>query len=199
MLELFREGQVYEVLLVTKSNVTPVGVVRRGNLLFFKLFGGKSAEELKGHPYASIQITNDAELLVRLGLNLPVSLEFEESGGFRWIRGLPGFYGRVDAREELYEDELGETTILACSLAPEGEIRGNLPNRPLSRVDCVLIEMAVDLTRLPVAIEKGKDEVARRLGKRIEENYTLYRRFGGSSEIAERIVEWAGEILDGVS
>ncbi|ASJ13757.1 DUF447 domain-containing protein [Thermococcus radiotolerans] len=198
MLELFREGQVYEVLLVTRSNVTPVGVVRRGNRLFFRLFGGKSAEELKEHPYASIQITNDAELLVKLGLNLPVSLEFEGADGFRWIKGLPGFYGRVDAREEPYEDELGETRILVCSMAPEGEISGNLPNRPLSRADCMLIEMAVDLTRLIVAADAGRRELSLKLGDRIEENYGLYLRFGGSSEIAERIVAWARELLERV-
>ncbi|NJE10679.1 DUF447 domain-containing protein [Thermococcus sp. MAR1] len=195
MLELFKEGQVYEVLLVTKSNVTPVGVVRRGNRLFFRLFGGKSAEELKECPYASIQITNDAELLVKLGLNFPVNLEFEGIENFRWIKGLPGFYGRVDAHEEPYEDELGETMILVCSMTPEGEISGNLPSRPLSRADCMLIEMAVDLTRLIVAVGSGKRELSLKLAEKIDENYGLYLRFGGGSETAERIVAWKRELL----
>lgn len=44
MLELMREGQVYELLLVSKSNVTPVGVVRRGATLHFKLFLEKALE-----------------------------------------------------------------------------------------------------------------------------------------------------------
>ncbi|NJE61443.1 DUF447 domain-containing protein [Thermococcus sp. 21S7] len=195
-LEFLTEGQVYEVLLVTRSNVTPVGVVRKGNRLFFKLFGGRSAEELKEHPYASIQVTNDAELLVKLGLNLPVSLEFAEGNRFRWVKGLPGFYGMVDIREEPYEDDLGKTTVLACSLEPGGIIEGMLPPKPFSRADCALVEMAVDLTRLIVAVKAGKREPSLKLGRRIEENYSLYLRFGGGSKTAERIVAWSRELLE---
>ncbi|NJE01312.1 DUF447 domain-containing protein [Thermococcus sp. JdF3] len=187
-LEFLNEGQVYEVLLVTRSNVTPVGVVRGGNRLFFKLFGGKSAGELRDHPYASLQATNDVELIVKLALNVPVKLEFEGNGRYRWIRALPGVYGRVTWREEPHEDELGKATVMKCTLEPEGTIDGNLPPRPLSRADWHLLEMAVDFTRLGVALRNGKTGVARKLRERIVTNYSLYRRFGGSSELAEGIL-----------
>ena len=190
-LKLFNEGQVYEVLLVTESNVTPVGVVRRGSSLFFKLFGGKSAVELKRHPLASIQITNDVELLVKLALNFEVVLDFEGKDGHRWIKGLPGVYGRVGFREEGHEDELGSTTVLKCSLVPEGEIKGNLPPRPISRADNYLLEMAVNLTRLLVAVRNGKGEEAERLYGEVAFDYEMYRKFGGGSKIAERMLKIA--------
>ena len=197
MLELFIEGQVYEVLLVTKSNVTPVGVVRRGERLFFKLFGGRSAEDIKDYPFAAVQVTNDAELLARLGLNLGVRLEFEERGKYRWIRGLPGVYGRVSFRESIHEDELGKSPVLECSLTPEGTVSGKLPPKPLSRTDFLLIEMAIDLTRLAVAVERGKFSVAQRLKGRIEEHYKLYTRLGGRSETAEAILQRTRLLTEG--
>ncbi|ANF21856.1 DUF447 domain-containing protein [Thermococcus piezophilus] len=191
MLEHFNEGQVYEVLLVTHSNATPVGAVRKGEALNFKLFGGRSAEELKAHPYASIQITNDVELLVKLALNIPVNVEFAEGTSHRWIKGLPGIYGEVKLMEETYEDELGNATVLRCSLKPEGVIEGSLPPRPISRADYLLLEMAVDLTRLFVTTREVKVELARNLYERIWINYQMYKRFGGNSEIAEKIMGWA--------
>ncbi|NJD99873.1 DUF447 family protein [Thermococcus sp. LS1] len=191
MLELFNEGQVYEVLLVTHSNATPVGVVRKGGILNFKLFGGRSAEELKTHPYASIQVTNDVELLVKLGLNIPVEVEFMDRKPYRWIKGLPGVYGEVTLVEEIHEDELGKTTVLRCFLRPDGVIEGSLPPRPISRADYLLLEMAVDLTRLFVATRSLKVEAARKLYERIWLNYHMYKRFGGNSEIAEKMMGWA--------
>ncbi|NJE47732.1 DUF447 family protein [Thermococcus sp. GR7] len=191
MLELFNEEQVYEVLLVTRSNATPVGVVRKGKTLNFKLFGGRSSEELKAHPYASIQITNDVELLVKLGLNIPVEVEFVEKKPHRWIKGLPGFYGKVELREDTHEDELGKISVLKCSLRPNGVIESPLPPRPISRADYLLLEMAVDLTRLFVATRGLKVEAARRLYERIWLNYHMYKHLGGNSEIAEKMIGWA--------
>lgn len=191
-LKFFNEGQVYEVLLVTRSNVTPVGVVRKGRRFSFKLFGGKSARELREHPYAAIQITNDVELMSRLALNFEVTLEFEEREKHRWIKGLPGLYGEVEIREEEHEDELGKTQILRCSLEPEGFIKGSLPPRPLSRADFHLIEMAVHLTRLLEAVKNRKPEIAKNLYNLVMLNYSMYKRFGGSSEIAEIMAELAG-------
>lgn len=191
ILEFFNEGQVYEVLLITRSNVAPVGVVRAGRVLSFRLFGGRSAGELGEYPYASIQITNDAELLVKLALNFETHLEFEGDGRYRWIRGLPGVYGEVKSREKEYVDEIGKTKILECSLEPKGFIEGNLPPRPLSRADFHLIEMAVHLTRLLPAVEGGKEEVVERLYDEVISNYRMYKRFGGRSEVADRMVKMA--------
>ncbi|WP_240921758.1 DUF447 domain-containing protein, partial [Thermococcus sp. 21S9] len=52
--ELFDEGKVYEVLLVTKSNLTPIGIIRKGNYFYFKLFEGKSFQEIKEHPFGVV-------------------------------------------------------------------------------------------------------------------------------------------------
>ena len=191
LLKLFNEDQVYEVLLVTRSNVTPVGVVRRGERLSFKLFGGKSAEEIKGHPKASIQVTNDVELMVKLALNFETWLEFEEHGDYRWVKNLPGVYGEVEFREEHHEDELGSATILKCILFPEGEIEGTLPPRPISRADNYLLEMGVNLTRLLVAVKNGKDKVAKALYEQLVWDYKMYKKFGGGSEIAEKMLNLA--------
>ncbi len=195
MLELFREGQVYEVLLVTRSNVTPVGVVRRGERLFFKLFGGRSAGEIKSLPKASIQITNDVELLVKLALNFDVKLQFEGRGGYRWVKNLPGVYGTVEFREEHHEDKLGSTTVLKCVLIPEGEIEGKLSPRPVSRADNYLLEMAVNLTRLLVAVRNGRREAAERLYREVIRDHEMYKKFGGGSEIAREMLKLAGDIF----
>ncbi|WP_338064597.1 DUF447 family spectrin-like domain-containing protein [Thermococcus indicus] len=77
---------------------------------------------------------------------------------------------------------------MRCSLEPAGVIAGVLPPRPLSRADWHLLEMAVDFTRLEVALRNGKMEAARKLRGRIVENYSSYRRFGGSSKLAETMM-----------
>jgi hypothetical protein len=194
-LDALHEGQVYEMLLVTKSNVTPVGVVKIGRKLLFRLFGGRSARELVEHPYASLQVTNDANLIVRLALNLPPreGLEIQERGNFRWIKGLPGGYGKVERGWAIHRDELGETKVLNCSLEVLGEIEGSLLPKPFSRADCALIEMAVDLTRLRVAILKNP-HAAERLCRRIKENYSLYTHLGGRDESGRKIAEEASEL-----
>ena len=185
MLEAFDEGKIYEVLLVTKSNVTPVGVVKRGERLTFKLFPGRSFEEIQLTGSASIQLTNDPELLVRTALNLPVELEFEETEGHRWIKGLPGVYGRVEWSLETWRDGLGETEVLLCELIPEGEIEGLLPPRPFSRADCVLLEMAVLFTRYLVRPNE-------RTKSKVLELYELYRHLGGTSITAEYMASYLG-------
>lgn len=194
-LDFLSEGQVYEMLLVTRSNIAPVGVVRKGEKLFFKLFGGRSAEELEKHPYASLQSANDAGFIVRLALNLPLQkkLEIQEKGNFRWIQGLPGVYGKVEREWTIHKDELGEARVLKCSLTVLGEIEGFLPPRPFSRADCTLIEMAVDFTRLRVALLQNP-QVAERLCRRIRENYSLYTHLGGRDEIGRKIAEEASEL-----
>ncbi|GAB6135245.1 DUF447 domain-containing protein [Thermococcus prieurii] len=191
MLDVFEEGKVYEVLLVTRSNVTPVGVVREGERLRFKLFPGKSFREVPETGMVSIQLTNDPELLVRTALNLPVELEFVEVNGYRWIKGLPGFYGQAKWKVERWKDELGETEVLLCELIPEGEIEGALPLRPFSRADCLLVEMAVLFTRYLVRPEE-------KLRVQILEMHSLYKHLGGRSPTADYMVSFlTGETQKG--
>ena len=186
------EGQVYEVLLVTKGNVAPIGVVRDGQKLRFRLFGGRSAEEIQRHPHVSVQFTNDAGLIVRLALNLPSEkeLEFSGYGKYRWIKGLPGVYGDVEWELKEHSDEIGTGVVLEGAVTPRGEINGALPPRPMSRADCALIEIAVDFTRLRVA----KGPKVRELYSRMLDNYCLYERLGGRDPVAKKIMEWASEL-----
>ena len=175
------EGLVYELILVTRSNVTPVGVVRRDDTLNFKLFPGRSFRELLQNPRVAVQITNDPEMLVRTALNLPIKLEFEESGEYRWIRGLPGWLGKVECGVEPWRDSLGETKVLRCTLLPEEKLPGELPLRPFSRTDCLLVEMAVLFTRyLLIRSPELREEILKL--------YATYRHLGGSSESAEYMV-----------
>jgi len=189
MMESFKPGRVYEVLLVTRSNVTPVGVIREGERLKFKLFPGKAFRELLETGRASIQLTNDPELLVKTALNLAVELEFVEKN-HRWIKGLPGLYGRVEWKIERWKDELGETEVLLCEFVPEGEIEGTLPIRPFSRADCALIEMGVLITRHLV---KPDDKVR----ERIRELHSLYLRLGGDRELGKTLLRLLGEDFEG--
>ena len=187
---MFEEGKVYELLLVTKSNITPVGVVKRGESFHFKLFGGRSAAEIKEHPFAVLHITQDAELLVKAALNLPLELEFEEAEKvpLNRIRGLTAIEGKVEWSEEEWEDELGRTTVLKCSLTPVHVKMVPSHPKPLSRADYALLEMAVHLTRLFVATRRNDVERAREIYKEIWKRYQEYRHFGGKSEVAERII-----------
>ncbi|WP_457742047.1 DUF447 domain-containing protein [Thermococcus sp.] len=181
MFEIFKEGKVYELLLITESNVTPVGVVRKGRSLFFKLFPGRSFRDILKNPQVSIQLTNDAELLVKTALNRPVHLKFERQSGYRWISGLPGFYGRVEIEKKVWKDELGETEVLECKFLPEGVIKGKLEARPFSRADCVLVEMAVLFTRY---LLKPRESIK----SRILELDNLYAHLGGVSDVADYMV-----------
>lgn len=185
MLGNLREGKVYEVLLVTSSNATPVGVVRRGDALEFKLFPGRSFEDLLRRPKASVQVTNDVELIVRLALNLPVDVGFGGKDGHRWIEDLPGWYGSVEYRLDTWRDNLGESRVLIGRFVPRGEIPGSLPVIPWSRADCRLLEMAVHFTRFLVSHDE-------KLVKAIAELYSEYRRFGGDSEVAEYMMSRLG-------
>ncbi|MDI3474294.1 MAG: hypothetical protein PWQ79_313 [Thermococcaceae archaeon] len=181
MLNLLREGQVYELLLVSKSNLTPVGVVRRGRRLHFRLFPGKSFRDLLESSYAAIQITNDPELLVRSALNLELNLKFESEGEYRWVSNMPGWLGEVQCSRKIWEDEIGTTEVLECEFVPKRELPGEIPLRPFSRADCIIIEMAVLFTRYLV---KPGDKTR----AKILELYKLYRHLGGTSETAEYIL-----------
>lgn len=181
MLESFLEGRVYEVLLVTESNVTPVGVVRRGESLTFKLFPGKSFRDLLKNPKASVQLTNDAELIVKYALNMETGVEIEKFKDWRWIKGLPGLYGAVEYQIEEWADEIGETSVLKAKFIPVGQIRGKLMDMPFSRADCALVEMAVLFTRYLV---KPSEEVRQKL---LELSY-LYTHLGGRSDAHEYMV-----------
>ncbi|WP_297474957.1 DUF447 domain-containing protein [Thermococcus sp.] len=182
MLGNLQEGQIYEVLLVTSTNITPVGVVRRGNVLEFKLFPGRSFRDLLENPLASVQVTNDVELIVRLALNLPAGINVLNGEKGRWIKGLPGWYGRVEHRVEKWKDRIGEAEVLLGKFLPEGKIEGSLEPVPISRADCYLLEMAVHFTRFLVSRDPG-------MAARVLELHREYRRLGGSSEVADYIVE----------
>lgn len=181
-MKLMREGQVYELLLVSKSNVTPpVGVVRKGETLHFKLFPGKSFRDLLEHNRVALQMAWDAELLVKTALNLDVELSFESDGQYRWISNLPGWLGKVQCRRELWKDELGTTEVLKCEFFPEKELAGNVQQVPFTRADCILVEMAVLFTRYLV---KPTSE----LKNKILDLYALYKHLGGNSDAVEYIV-----------
>ncbi len=182
MLNSMEEGKVYEVLLVTTSNVTPIGVVREDNVLRFKLFPGRSFRDLLMKPRASIQITNDVELIVKAALNLPIDVKFEGGGGFRWIAGLPGCYGDVEYELAVWKDEIGESEVLLGRFVPSGRIGGSLRQLPLSRADFMLLEMAVHFTRFTVSRDPE-------LSKKIKLLYGEYRKLGGHSEVAEYIMK----------
>ncbi|WP_456366146.1 DUF447 domain-containing protein [Thermococcus sp.] len=188
LLSFFREGQVYEVLLTTRSNVTPVGAVREGQVLKFRLFEGRSYEDLLRDRHASIQVSNSAALIVSLALNDFSGIEVEKTGPYRWIKSLPGLYGRTTCTEGSLKDAIGEARVLSCTFSPEGEIDGHLPPIPFSRADCLLVEMAVDFTRVRLA--KGRER--ERLLKRFTENFRLYTRLGGNEKVARRMASELG-------
>jgi len=188
LLTFFREGQVYEVLLTTRSNVTPVGAVREGRVLKFRLFEGKSYHDLLEDRHASIQVSNSAVLIVSLALNDFSGVEVEKAGPYRWIKSLPGLYGTAACTGGSWKDTLGEARILSCTFFPEGEIEGHLLPIPFSRADCLLVEMAVDFTRIRLA--KGGER--EKLLKRFTENFRLYTRLGGNETVAKRMASELG-------
>lgn len=69
------EDKVYEVLLSTKSNFTPIGVRRQGRVLKFRIFEGRSFRDLEECNYAIIQVVDDTELLAGLAYNLDVKFD----------------------------------------------------------------------------------------------------------------------------
>ncbi|WP_297490753.1 DUF447 domain-containing protein [Thermococcus sp.] len=188
LLSFFREGQVYEVLLTTRSNVTPVGTVREGHVLKFRLFEGESYHDLLRDRHASIQVSNSAALIVSLALNDFSGIEVENAGPYRWIKSLPGLYGTAACTEGSWKDAIGESKVLNCTFFPEGEIEGRLPPIPFSRADCLLVEMAVDFTRVRLA--RGRER--ERLLKRFTENFRLYTRLGGNEMVARRMASELG-------
>ncbi|WP_042700222.1 DUF447 domain-containing protein [Thermococcus sp. PK] len=196
-MEILKEGKIYEVLLVTKSNITPVGVTRKNKRLNFKLFEGKSARDIKEYPYGAIHITWDVELLVKTALNLPVEVEFEDAKSvpIRKIKGLPSIEGRIKFSEKEIEDKLGKARILECSLIPTYEDIHPLFLPPPSRVDFYLLEMAIHLTRLYVTTRSLNVGESQKLYSKIWESYRLYKKLGGNSELAEKIMGFATAAL----
>jgi len=174
------ENKVYEVVLVTRSNITPVGVVKKGDSYVFKLFPGKSFNDLTVDNRAVLQFTNDTELLVKLALNWKVELNIVEESGWRWIEGLPGIKGYVKGKREILRDSFGVSEVLKCSLTPLSSIDGILQPKPVSRADCILLEIGVLYTRFRLYEDS-------RIAKRLREYLDLYFRLGGCSEIAHYI------------
>jgi len=187
-LSCFKEGKVFEVILSSGTNMTPVGVVRKGNILRFKLFQGRSMEELRKGGNAILQPVNDVELLVRLALNLPANFRRGRLEGIDFIRGEPWILGRVEVRLSYLEDELGRSKILDCVFHPITCSLRIKDVRPVSRADLYLLEMGVDVTRLLEAHKRKRVEIAHELRVRILENYRRYKRLGGDSEVADYVL-----------
>lgn len=119
--ELFpEEGKVYECILITKSNLTPIGIVRVGDFLKFKIFEGRSFEDLSISNFAIVQIVDDIELLVSLAFNIFPNLEFEPAlkVPLKKIKGYPWVEGRVNCHKEVIEDEVGKSLAKNCTLTP---------------------------------------------------------------------------------
>lgn len=192
-MEIFKEGKVYEVLLATKSNITPVGVVRKDDRLNFRLFEGKSANDIRNHPYGVIHITWDVELLVKAALNLPVEVEFEDAKSIpvKKIKGLPSIEGRVEFLEREIKDKLGKAHVLECSLVPTYKNMRPMLFPPISRADFYLLEMGIHLTRLYVATRSLNVRESQKLYSKIWQSYQLYKKLGGESELAEKIMGFA--------
>ncbi|AEH24738.1 DUF447 domain-containing protein [Pyrococcus yayanosii] len=187
------EGKVYELLLVTKTNVTPVGVVRRGNILHFKLFEGRSFEDLKAWPYAVLHVVDDVELLVKAAFNFSLSLEFvpAEKVPLQRIEGFSWIEGSVKCLEGLIEDSLGSSQVLRCTFAPVHVGIIARPPRPLSRADCYLLELAVLASRILVARKRGID--SSKMLDKARELFGEYERLGGRSETAREIMRLLGQ------
>jgi len=196
-MEMFEEGKVCELLLVTKSNVTPVGIVKKGNKFHFKLFEGKSAKDIREHPYGVLHITWDVDILVRTALNLPCELEWEDSKTIplKKIKNLPNIEGKIEFQEDLIKDSLGEARILRCSLTPSRIEVFPVSNPPLSRADFYLLEMAINLTRLYVATRKLNVKEAQNIYSKIWVEYRTYKRLGGKNKLAEKIMGFATAAL----
>ncbi len=196
-MQMLKEGKVYELLLVTKSNITPVGVIKRDNKLHFKLFEGKSAKDIREYPYGVLHITWNVELLVKTALNLPIELEWEKAKTIplRKIKSLPSIEGKIEFQEEIITDQLGEAQILRCSLIPSKVDMLPILCPPLSRADFYLLEMAINLTRLYVAPRKLNVKEAQKLYGEIWKGYLTYKRLGGKNKLAEKIMGFATAAL----
>ncbi|NPA47586.1 MAG: DUF447 family protein [Thermococci archaeon] len=187
-LEPFDEGKVFEVVLSSGTNMTPVGVIRRGDTLKFRLFPGRSMYEIETGGRAVIQIVRDVELLVRLALNLPVNVDRDRVEGIEVIAGEPWVLGRVEGHPGVVDDEIGRSRVLDCTFYPLMCSRDFRVSRPVSRADLYLLEMGVDVTRFMEAVRRNNTKEAERLKNRILKAYDRYRRFGGMSEVALHIV-----------
>ncbi len=191
-LDIFRQGKVYEVVLSTGTNLTPVGIVREGGILKFRLFPGRSMEELEamgGRGRVVIQIIGDTETLVKLALNMTVGRGIDEVEGIRVIKGVPGLIGNVECTTDIVRDELGTSKVLACVFSPIECLGNVMVARPISRADLYLLEMGIWVTRLLAALRLGaSEEAVENLRLVICTDYRIYKRLGGDSEVAEYIV-----------
>ncbi|CAB49734.1 DUF447 domain-containing protein [Pyrococcus abyssi] len=183
------EGKVYECLLITRSNVTPIGIVRIGDSLKFKIFEGKSFLDLEESSYAIVQVVDDVELLASLAFNFFPELELEDAVRvpLKKVKGYPWVEGVTNCKEILVKDELGESRAKACSLKPVyvGIVKRIL--KPISRADNYLLELAVLGTRILVARNRGIN--VRELEEEAEKVYMMYKKLGGNSKIGEKIYE----------
>ncbi|AEC52821.1 hypothetical protein PNA2_1908 [Pyrococcus sp. NA2] len=181
------EGKVYECLLVTRLNITPIGVIREGRYLKFKIFEGKSFEDLEIDNSAIIQVVDDPELLVAIAFNIFPKLELEKAKvlSIKKIKGYPWIEGKVECKEIKVVDELGESRAKLCRFIPLyiGTVK-KIP-RPISRADNILLELGVLGTRILVARKRGLN--VNNLVRKAKELYETYLKLGGKSEIGEEI------------
>ncbi|AMM54825.1 DUF447 domain-containing protein [Pyrococcus kukulkanii] len=192
------EDKVYETLLITSSNLTPVGVRRKNNCLFFRIFEGKSYRDLLRNTEAIIQIIPDAEFLVSIAFNIFPRIEFSPSKEvrIRRIKGYPWIEGYVECKKIVVVDSLGKSKALDCVFEPVyvGTVKA-IPT-PISRADNALLELGVLASRLLVGYSKGSSETEK-LKLKVRELYRLYKKLGGRSDIAEEIYMLAMRGSDG--
>ncbi|AFK22830.1 hypothetical protein Py04_1256 [Pyrococcus sp. ST04] len=168
--------------------MTPVGITRIGKFLYFKIFQGKSFDDLKKDNSVVIQIIDDPEILVALAFNFPISLKLEkcEKLELNRVAGYPWVEGHADCKVISVKDSLGESLARKCKVSPIYVGITQKTPRPISRADNYLIELGVIGSRALYALKKNLP-IGTRLFKEVEKLYWEYRRLGGKSKIAEEI------------
>ncbi|ASJ16884.1 hypothetical protein A3L04_07255 [Thermococcus chitonophagus] len=181
------EGKTYEVLLITSSNLTPIGVVRESNILEFTIFEGKSYHDLLRNSEAVIQVVDDVELLVSLAFNVFPRLKFGKCKevSLRKIEGYSWIEGYAQCKRTIISDFLGSSRALKCRLQPVAVGVTKTVPRAISRADNALLELGVFASRLLVARRRGIK--ADDLEEKVNYLYKMYKKLGGKSKIAEVI------------
>lgn len=186
-----KENIPYETILGTINkfpNFSPIGVIRKEDKLFLKIFSGKTAENIKKNKKFSINIVDNPEIFVACILKS----EENSEGKYDFYNGIPILKSAkcfiVCQAEKISEkkikDELGSAKLFLIKASPK-EIIVKEKIALVSRVENAIIETLVHATRYKIS--KGKRE-----RDFIEYYLKLAEKDKEQRKIVKKIKDWLG-------
>ncbi|MBS1263410.1 MAG: hypothetical protein MAG715_00591 [Methanonatronarchaeales archaeon] len=191
----FVQNGVSEVVVTTDGpgggNAAPMGLIERDGAFLLRVFEGSTRRNLKRTGEGVLNVTRDPVTIAVASLGEGVELRERPTrlASAEWYAP----FEVLDQRDSSVDDELGESELTVFTVEIGEAFEGSGEPVTLSRGACAAISAAVHASRAAVAEERGLDEKAAELRRRLELEASRVERLGGDR--AREAVEIIREAL----